>query len=166
MTRPRGRGELLRAAATFGMIACLPIAAASAATPALTTGGSDYCDAAKDDGLRAECRALLDQVMWLGEFEPSGATVRHAPDDPWIGRDKAMHYGVSALLTLSTQYVLVRQMDMTDERAWPVSAGTALAFGLFKEFADSQRPHQPLFSWRDMAWNAAGVATALAVILL
>jgi len=86
--------------------------------------------------------------------------------DEWLGPDKLLHFGVSAMLTLSTQYFLVHQMDLPNDRAWPVSAGTALAFGLFKELADSQRSRDPLFSWKDVTANAAGIGFALAVILL
>lgn len=86
-----------------------------------------------------------------------------APPDEWLGRDKALHFGASFLLTLSGQYVLVDKADLSNGRALPVSAGSALALGLLKEVADSQRPVHPLFSWRDLAADAAGVALAAAV---
>lgn len=120
--------------------------------------------------LPAGCALLLARALWLSGDRPTDASIqlqaRDAAQDAWIGADKVKHLGVSFMVTLSTQYFLVRRMDLPDDRAWRASAATALAFGLFKELADSQRPHQPLFSWRDMAWNAAGVAAAVAVILL
>ncbi len=86
-----------------------------------------------------------------------------APPDDWLGRDKALHLGASFLITLSGQYVLVDKADLSNGRALPVSAGVALALGLAKEVADSRRPRHPLFSWRDLAADAAGVALAAAV---
>lgn len=104
-------------------------------------------------------------VFLLAPTEPEAPSPPR-PDDPWLGPDKALHAGASLLLTLSGQYVLASKMNLPEERAWPVAAGTALAFGLFKELADSQRPQNPLFSWRDMAANTAGVALGVAIILL
>lgn len=116
------------------------------------------------------CAVLVARAIWLGPqpMDESFQLVRDEPavGDRWFGSDKVMHFGVSFVLTLSTQYVLVHQMDLPGDRAWPVAAGTSMAFGLFKELADSQREHRPHFSWRDMAANTAGVAVALAVILL
>lgn len=86
-----------------------------------------------------------------------------APPDDWLGRDKALHAGGSFLLTLSGQYVLVEKAGLSNGRALPLSAATALALGLVKEVADSRRARHPLFSWRDLAADAAGVALAAAV---
>ena len=85
------------------------------------------------------------------------------PDD-WLARDKAMHAGASFLLTLSGQYVLTDKAGVSDGRAVPVAAGSALALGLLKEVADARRPRDPHFCWRDLAADAAGVALAVALI--
>lgn len=84
--------------------------------------------------------------------------------DDWLGSDKALHAGGSFLLTLSGQYVLTDKAGLSNGRALPVSATTALALGLMKEIADSRRPAHPLFSWRDLAADAAGVLAAAAVV--
>ncbi|MEL6772098.1 MAG: hypothetical protein AAFP18_13605 [Bacteroidota bacterium] len=88
------------------------------------------------------------------------------PADPWLGRDKALHAGASFLLTLSGQYVLVNKLEATEGQAWPFAATGALAVGLLKEVADSRRARNPLFSWRDLAADAVGVALGLGVIWL
>ncbi len=87
------------------------------------------------------------------------------PDD-WIARDKALHLGASFLLTLSSQYVLTDKTGLSDARALPVAAGSALALGLLKEVADARRPRHPHFCWRDLAVDALGVALAAALIEL
>ena len=84
--------------------------------------------------------------------------------DAWIARDKAMHAGASFLMTLSAQYLLTDKAALSEARAWPVAAGSALAVGLLKEVADARRPRHPHFCWRDLAADAAGVALAVAVV--
>lgn len=130
----------------------------------LATGGTP---AAADPpaGVPAASSPLAARAVWLVPADTLVAAPA-GPADPWLGQDKLLHFGASLTITLSTQYVLVSRMGLPERNAWPVAAGTALSMGLFKELADSQRPRQPLFSWRDMAWNAAGVGTALLVILL
>jgi putative lipoprotein len=87
-------------------------------------------------------------------------------DDRWTGRDKALHFGASALLTLSGQYVLVQKLDATDGKAAPFSSGGALGLGIAKEVYDARRPGGTGFSFKDLAWDAAGVAAALVVVSL
>ena len=89
-----------------------------------------------------------------------------APPDDWLGRDKALHAGASFLLTLAGQYVLTDKSGWSNGDALPAAAGAALALGLAKEVADSQRSRHPHFCWRDLAADAAGVALAAAVVAL
>jgi uncharacterized protein YfiM (DUF2279 family) len=139
--------------------------AGTAGTPAECAG---FSMTVQEEPSRS-CAVFAARAIWLNpagyEVDDSFQMYQTARDeDRWLGSDKLMHFGVSFMLTLSTQYFLVHRMDLPNDRAWPVSAGTALAFGLFKELADSQREHRPLFSWRDMAANAAGVGAAVVVI--
>ncbi len=97
---------------------------------------------------------------WFGDIEPDTTT----KPDAWLGRDKAFHAGGSFLLVLSGQYLLVNKHGLSEGRALPVSAATVLALGLVKEVADSRRERDPLFSWRDLAADAAGVALAALVV--
>jgi len=89
-----------------------------------------------------------------------------APPEAWIARDKALHLSASFLLTLAGQYVLTDKTAMSDGDALPVAAGAALALGLAKEVADSQRPNYPHFCWRDLAADAVGVALGALVVAL
>jgi uncharacterized protein YfiM (DUF2279 family) len=86
------------------------------------------------------------------------------PADPWLGRDKALHAGGSMLLTLGGQLILTEGAGLSGNRAIPLSAGTALTLGVMKELTDRRRTHNPLFSWRDLAADALGVAVAVLVV--
>ncbi len=86
-------------------------------------------------------------------------SLRPPPDD-WLGRDKALHFGASFLLTLSGQYVFTDKAGLSDDGALPLAAGAALALGVAKEVADSRRATFPLFSLRDLAADALGIAAA------
>ena len=101
-----------------------------------------------------------------GPTEVGQVAVLEPPGDEWIARDKALHLGASFLLTLAGQYVLTDKTDWSNWDALPVAAGAALALGLAKEVADSQREVGPHFCWRDLAADAAGVALAAAVVAL
>ena len=90
----------------------------------------------------------------------------HPPPDDWLGRDKALHFGASFLLTLSGQYVFTDKAGLSNDGALPLAAGTALAIGVAKEVADSRRAAFPLFSLRDLAADALGVAAAALVTRL
>lgn len=113
-------------------------------------------------GQEGDC--VRDDGVDLRTFSDTVADTTHAPPDAWLGRDKALHAGASFLLTLSGQYVLVDKAELSNSRALPISVGTALALGLLKEVSDSRRERHPLFSWRDLAADAAGVALAIAVV--
>ncbi len=92
-------------------------------------------------------------------------SLRPPPDD-WLGFDKGLHVGASLLLTLSGQYVLTDKGGLSNGRALPLAAGTALALGLAKEVADSRRAAFPLFSLRDLAADVLGVAVGALVTRL
>ena len=88
------------------------------------------------------------------------------PADPWLGIDKAQHFTFSALFVLAGQYVLTDKAGVPDGRALPIACAGTLALGLAKEIADANRPRRPLFSWRDLAADAAGVAVGAVVVAL
>ncbi len=94
--------------------------------------------------------------------ETRADSLRPPPDD-WLGYDKGLHFGASFLLTLSGQYVFTDKAGLSNDGALPFSVGTALALGVAKEVADSRRAAFPLFSLRDLAADALGVAAAALV---
>ena len=85
---------------------------------------------------------------------------------PWLGRDKALHAAASLGLTLGGQLILTEGAGLSGDRAIPISAGTTLALGVMKELSDRRQDRNPLFSWRDLAADALGVAIAALVVSL
>ena len=102
--------------------------------------------------------ALLDHALPAPDDRP--------PPDPWFGIDKAQHFTFSALFVLAGQYVLTDKADLSGGRALPLACGGTLALGLAKEIHDANRPRRPLFSWKDLAADAAGVALGAAIVVL
>lgn len=86
--------------------------------------------------------------------------------DPWLGFDKAQHLVVSALLTLSVQYVLTDKARRSQRGALPLSAASAGAVGLGKELYDRHYSPSQYFSRRDLVADAVGIALGVGVILL
>lgn len=98
--------------------------------------------------------------------DPSRARELDARMPPSLFSGDVLHAGVSGLLTLSGHYLLVDKAAVRERHALPLAAGAALALGVAKEVADSRRTVQPLFSWRDLAADAVGVALGTLVASL
>ena len=58
-------------------------------------------------------------------------------EDEWLAFDKVQHFTYSLLWTLSTQYVLVNNMNMKEEDALPFSVISSLSAGIMKERLDT-----------------------------
>ncbi len=106
---------------------------------------------------RAGAAALL--TLALTHASPARAS---EPDpDPWLGRDKALHFGVSATLAssgygLGRAFVFDRRLD-----AALVAGSFTLAIGAAKESYDALGHGDP--SWRDFTWDAIGTAVGIGV---
>jgi len=86
------------------------------------------------------------------------ASPRTQPD-PWWGRDKALHLGVSATLSAGFYGIGAAFLDAPEERAL-FGGGVALGLGGLKELYDfASGDGDP--SWRDFTWNVVGVAAGL-----
>ena len=89
---------------------------------------------------------------------PSAA---HAADpDPWLGKDKALHFGASGVIA-ATGYAV--GAFVFDARGHALIAGAALAAaaGIGKETLDLAGYGDP--SWRDLTWDGIGIVAGLAV---
>jgi putative lipoprotein len=83
----------------------------------------------------------------------------HAEDD-WFGRDKALHFGASALIS-GTSYGVTTAFTDRRSTAFLVGAGVALAAGIGKETYDALGYGNP--SWKDLAWDVAGTLVGLGI---
>jgi putative lipoprotein len=81
-----------------------------------------------------------------------------AQSDPWWGRDKSLHLGLSTGLALSTAWILGR-LDVPPPLHLGAAAGLTLLLGASKELADSLGLGTP--SWRDFAWDVVGCVCGL-----
>jgi putative lipoprotein len=89
------------------------------------------------------------------------APVHAADEDPWVGTDKSQHFVASAGLAL-TGYGLARPLSRERVPSLIAGAGLALSAGITKEALDLGGDGSA--SWKDLAWDAMGAATGLAVM--
>lgn len=78
--------------------------------------------------------------------------------DPWLGRDKALHFGASFGIATGGYGAAALMGEGTTVRLG-MGAGLALGAGVGKELLDLAGFGHP--SWRDLAWNVLGTASGL-----
>lgn len=94
-------------------------------------------------------------------------TLTHAPNaraderDPWLGPDKALHFGVSAGLAAGSYGAGRAVLFDARSHALLVGAGLTLAVGASKELWDLSGAGDP--SWRDFTWDVIGTLVGLGV---
>ena len=90
---------------------------------------------------------------------------RAAPADPprdaWFGPDKVKHFFLSAFIQ-SVAYSALRAGRVEHGTALAGASITAAGFGVGKELHDWRARRE--FSARDLLWDAAGAASAAAVM--
>lgn len=91
---------------------------------------------------------------------PAEATVDVPARDPWLGEDKVRHFAASAAIS-ALGYGAAR-IALDHDGAIGVAIGTAAVAGLLREVHD-HRLGKP-FSFRDLAWDALGIAAGWAWI--
>jgi putative lipoprotein len=83
-----------------------------------------------------------------------------ADPDPWFGRDKALHFGASALIA-GGGYAGASLVTDDSRARLAVGGGLALGAGVAKELWDDSGHGDA--SVRDLTWDVVGTATGLAV---
>lgn len=83
--------------------------------------------------------------------------------DPWLGRDKLVHFGVSTGLAFHGYLTGVVVLEEPWQRAL-LGAGLTLGLGAAKEGYDAATGGRA--SGRDFAWNTLGAAVGVGVGLL
>jgi len=84
-------------------------------------------------------------------------------EDKWLAFDKVQHFTFSFLWTLSSQYVLLNNMNMYEQDALRYSVVSSLSAGIMKETYDMKQPNG-YFSNKDMVANALGILLAVMII--
>ena len=83
--------------------------------------------------------------------------------DPWIARDKALHFDVSAGLAAAGYGVSAGWLVDARWKALAIGGGVALVAGAAKELADATGLVHGDPSWKDFAWDAIGAVAGLAL---
>ncbi|MFT3769471.1 MAG: hypothetical protein QM820_28875 [Minicystis sp.] len=91
---------------------------------------------------------------------PAKAAPPEADPDPWFGKDKALHFGVSTgiagagygLAALGTDDIRIRIA---------FGAGAGIVIGAAKELIDMTGVGDP--SWKDFAWDVLGTAVGVGI---
>ncbi len=109
---------------------------------------------------RARPLSVLVVVSTLAASWPSSARAQAADPDPWFGKDKALHFGISAGIASVLYAGAATQFDA---RYPPllIAGGTTLAIGAGKELYDLSGHGDP--SWRDFTWDVIGTVVGLGV---
>lgn len=92
-----------------------------------------------------------------------GATARASDPDPWLGRDKALHFSACAVISAGGYGAAALVSDDARVRVG-VGLGAGLAAGAAKEIWDSTGRGDA--SARDLVWDAVGTVTGVAVAAL
>lgn len=80
--------------------------------------------------------------------------------DPWFGRDKFLHLGISAGLTTIGYQGSRHLLDRGEARARWIAIGGTVSVGVLKELWDRRRQGS-FFSLRDLAADGLGMAAGL-----
>ncbi len=141
-------------------VVCTPGCALALPTgPAVTWGGSERSEREGRQPPRSDGAERRSEDFSQG----SGGAAPSVREDQWLGKDKALHFGASAVIAGSVYGVGTLFLD---GRTYPAILGgsVALAAGGAKEGWDALGHGTP--SWRDFAWDVVGTATGLGVALL
>ncbi len=96
-------------------------------------------------------------------FSASTATAFAADSDPWIARDKALHFDVSAGIAAAAYAASAAWIVDARWKALALGGGAALAAGAGKELVDATGILGGDPSWKDFAWDVAGAVAGLAL---
>jgi putative lipoprotein len=111
--------------------------------------------------MRRIAAALL---LWSLMFAPVSAIAqsRHSPQrDSWLGIDKLKHFFLSAFIE-SLTFSGLQAVGANRNTAFAGAITTTAGFALGKEIHD--RKSYGLFSYRDLAWDAAGGGAAFVML--
>ena len=88
---------------------------------------------------------------------------RAEDSDPWWGKDKALHFGISTGIAAGTYAGSTLVFDKRWQRA-TTAAGVTITIGAAKEGWDAMGHGDP--SFKDFTWDVAGAAVGTGLALL
>ena len=88
------------------------------------------------------------------------AAARAADPDPWLGKDKTLHFTASSTIAAGGYTVGALVFDGRGS-ALLIGGALAAAVGIGKETLDLTGLGDP--SWRDLTWDGIGIVSGLAV---
>jgi putative lipoprotein len=91
----------------------------------------------------------------------ASSAARADDPDPWISRDKALHFDVTAGIAAAGYGVSAGWIVDARWKALAIGGGLALGAGAAKELLDLAGLGDP--SWKDFAWDALGTVAGLAL---
>lgn len=100
------------------------------------------------------------------QFSPGDVEETRAfrSEKPTIGRDKVLHFTISAAWTGLTYYGLDRSTEWPSGRSLGVAAGSAVGLGVGKELHDATTPKGDA-SGKDLLADALGIGAAVGIII-
>jgi putative lipoprotein len=101
---------------------------------------------------------MLRRALVLAVALLLASQARAQDQDPWFGRDKALHFGVSAGLAAGIYFATALETDHVRTRAAAAIILTLTA-GVMKEAWDLAGPGDA--SWRDLTWDFVGTMTGV-----
>jgi len=105
--------------------------------------------------------ALLALLVVAFVAAAPGARAQSADADPWVARDKALHFDVSAGLAAAGYGVSAGWLVDARWKALAVGGGVALVAGASKELIDATHVFGGDPSWKDFTWDAIGTVAGL-----
>jgi putative lipoprotein len=89
------------------------------------------------------------------------ANASAADPDPWISRDKAFHFDVSAGIAAAGYGASAAWLVDARWKALAIGGGLSLVAGAGKELVDATGVFGGDPSWKDLAWDAIGATAGL-----
>jgi len=102
-------------------------------------------------------------VVVLAATTAISARASGGDPDPWLSRDKALHFDVSAGIAAAGYGASAAWLVDARWQALVLGGGLALAVGAGKEIVDATGLFGADPSWKDLAWDAIGAIAGLAI---
>lgn len=111
---------------------------------------------------RSSARPLAAAVLLAVLAFTARARAGDADADPWLGTDKALHFGATTSLAIGG-YALGAALFESKGAGLLMGGGVAVTVSVGKELIDLAGAGHP--SWKDLAWDGLGTVTGLAVAI-